>query len=144
MKEAAREAIRWFLQTEDDLRFVEWVAAESFFFDKGCFMAQQAGGKTLKACLYATGKRRVIGHSLFEMCRELAALDAGFDPVISQAKRLDRFYIAARYPNGIPGNSPFETFDGDDLKKALEDLQAIHATSRSYLESMGIWPITES
>jgi HEPN domain-containing protein len=144
MKEAAREAIRWFLQAEDDLRFVEWVAAEGVFFDKGCFMAQQAGEKALKACLYATGKRRVIGHSLFEMCRELAALDSRFEPIISSAKRLDRFYISARYPNGIPGGSPFQTFDSDDLKKALEDLQAIRATSRSYLESMGIWPITET
>ena len=40
---------------------------EKIFFDKGCFIAQQAGEKALKACLYATGKRRVIGRSLFEM-----------------------------------------------------------------------------
>lgn len=136
MKEAGKEAIRWFLQAEDDLRFVEWVAAEGIFFDKGCFIAQQAGEKALKACLYGMGKRRVIGHSLFEMCRELARADMRFEAIIPQAKRLDRFYIAARYPNGIPGGSPFQTFDADDLEKALGDLRTVFMTSRSYLESI--------
>jgi hypothetical protein len=36
MKQTFREAKRWFLQAEDDLRFVEWVKKEGLFFDKGC------------------------------------------------------------------------------------------------------------
>jgi HEPN domain-containing protein len=52
------EAIRWFLQGEDDQQFVEWVWKENKFFDKGCFIAQQAGEKFLKACLYARGERQ--------------------------------------------------------------------------------------
>jgi len=106
MKEAIKEAIRWFLQAEDDLRFVEWVAAEDVFFDKGCFMAQQAGEKALKACLYAAGKRRVIGHSLFEMCRELAALDAGFEPVVSQAKKVGSLLYCSPLPQRNPRRQP--------------------------------------
>lgn len=135
--------MRWYLQAQDDLKFVEWIAAESMFFDKGCFIAQQAGEKVLKACLYATGKRRVIGHSLFEMCRELAEMEITFEPLIDPAKRLDRFYIAARYPNGIPGGSPFQTFDAQDLHKALDDLRTIFMTSRSYLKSINVLPAAD-
>lgn len=113
------------------------------FFDKGCFIAQQAGEKVLKACLYATGKRLVIGHSLFEMCRELAEMEITFEPLIDPAKRLDRFYIAARYPNGIPGGSPFQTFDAQDLHKALDDLRTIFMTSRSYLKSINVLPAAD-
>ena len=78
MREPAREALRWFLQAEDDLRFVEWVTREGIFFDKGCFIAQQAGEKALKACLYGVGMRKVIGHSLYEMTQELAKRDELF------------------------------------------------------------------
>ena len=71
MRRPKEEAKRWLLQAEDDLRFVEWVWKEGVFFDKGCFISQQAGEKVLKACLYITGKRLVLGHSLFEMVLEL-------------------------------------------------------------------------
>jgi HEPN domain-containing protein len=136
MKEPAREALRWFLQAEDDLRFVEWVTREGIFFDKGCFIAQQAGEKALKACLYALGKRRVIGHSLFGMVGELAKMDVRFEKVASAAKWLDRFYIATRYPNGIPGGSPFQLYDKNDLDNAREDLKRMFWKNRAFPELM--------
>ncbi len=43
MKESEKEASRWFLQAENDFQFVKWVHKERIFFDKGCFIAQQAG-----------------------------------------------------------------------------------------------------
>ena len=50
MKEPKGEAKRWLLQGEDDLKFVKWILDEGVFFDKGCFISQQAGEKALKAC----------------------------------------------------------------------------------------------
>ena len=61
MKGAEKEARRWFLQAEDDLRCVEWLWKEERFLDKGCFISQQAGEKALKACLYSRGERRALG-----------------------------------------------------------------------------------
>jgi HEPN domain-containing protein len=58
MKESKKEAIRWFLQAENDFQFVGWVRKEKAFFDKKCFIAQQAGEKALKACLFAQGERK--------------------------------------------------------------------------------------
>ncbi|MBI5017679.1 MAG: HEPN domain-containing protein [Deltaproteobacteria bacterium] len=133
MKEARREAGRWILQAEDDLRFVQWVQREGVFFDKGCFLAQQAGEKALKACLYALGERRVIGHSLFEMTLRLAEREARFGSLVDEARRLDRYYITTRYPNGLPGGSPFQAYRSDDLESAAADVTKIVAASLRFL-----------
>ena len=138
MKEAKRESSRWYLQAKDDFKFVEWVLKEGIFFDKGCFLAQQAGEKVVKACLYATGKRRVIGHSLFEMVRQLSQIDAQFEEIDEPAKRLDRFYITTRYPNGLPGGSPFQLYSISDLQSAYDDLNRIFKFSEAFLSKYGI------
>jgi HEPN domain-containing protein len=134
MKEAKKESLRWFLQSEDDFSFVEWVKKEGVFFDKGCFIAQQAGEKALKACLFARGERRVIGHSLFEMVARLSEVEPQFEFIIDEARRLDRFYIPTRYPNGLPGGSPFQNFTARDLADAFEDTRKILNLCRKYLE----------
>ncbi len=133
-----REAKRWQAQAEDDHKFTQWILSEGVFFDKGCFLAQQAGEKTLKACLYAQGRRRVIGHSLLEMMNELIKVDSRFSELLSPAKRLDRFYIATRYPNGIPGGSPYQLFELDDLQRAVQDLKTIFAVTRCFLRNQDI------
>lgn len=138
MKGAEREARRWILQAEDDLQFVEWVLREGVFFDKGCFVSQQAGEKALKSCLYAIGERRVLGHSLFEMIIELIQRDRIFEEIQNQAKRLDRFYITTRYPNGLPGGSPFQIYTKADLSGAYDDLKKIFKISRNFLKTLGI------
>ena len=138
MKSPHREALRWFLQAEDDYRFVEWALEERRFFDKGCFIAQQSGEKAIKACLYAMGRRKVLGHSLHEMALELIDSDSRFQGIAQEAKRLDRFYISTRYPNGLPGGSPFQVYDCDDLGIAYQDISKVISICRSFLIEMGI------
>lgn len=138
MKEAENEARRWLLQAEDDYSFVEWVSREGVFFDKACFISQQAGEKILKACLYATGKRLVIGHSLFEMVTELIEKDGSFQDIRNSARKLDRFYIPTRYPNGLPGGAPYQVYTKEDLSGALEDLRKVIEISRNFLGKLGI------
>ena len=133
MKDSEREAKRWFLQAADDFKFVQWMLKEGVFFDKGCFVAQQAGENALKSCLYGTGKRRVIGHALLEMINELIGIDKEFVKLQGQAKRLDRFYITTRYPNGLPGVSTFNFYTKTDLSEATGDLNTIFVVSRRFL-----------
>ena len=133
MKETKKEAKRWFLQAKNDYLFVSWILKQEQFYDKGCFISQQAGEKALKACLYAKGKRYVIGHSLFEMAYELSETDDSFSPILNEVKRLDRFYIPTRYPNGLPGGSPFEIYSQQDLADALHDLKKIMNAAKSFL-----------
>lgn len=138
MKETDREARRWYQQAVDDLRFVEWVLQENRFFDKGCFVVQQAGEKALKSCLYGSGSRHVYGHSLFDACTELRGHSASFAAVEEQAKRLDRFYIPTRYPNGLPGGLPFQSYSKRDLSEALADLSMIFEACEEYLRQIGV------
>jgi len=138
MKAPEKEAVRWMRQSEDDFKFAQWVIGEKVFFDKGCFIAQQAGEKALKACLYSLGQRRVIGHSLYELCKELSVEESRFSALIGEAKQLDRFYIPARYPNGLPGGSPFQVFDEQDLKKAIGSLERVIEICRTFLSERGV------
>ena len=138
MKETDREARRWYQQALDDLRFVEWVLQEGRFFDKGCFIVQQAGEKALKSCLYASGSRHVYGHSLLDACAELRAHSPSFAEVEEQTKRLDRFYIPTRYPNGLPGGLPFQSYSEKDLADALEDLRPVFSVCEGYLRQLGV------
>lgn len=138
MKDSGKEAQRWLLQAEDDLKFVEWVHEEGLFFDKGCFMSQQAGEKALKACLYGLGRRRVIGHSLFEMVQDLGNHDDSFESISKSARRLDRFYVPTRYPNGLPGGMPFQVYSSEDLEEALLDAKRVYEVARTYLKKQDI------
>ena len=138
MKETDKEAVRWFDQAMDDYRFVEWVQKEKRFFDKGCFLAQQSGEKALKACLYASGERRVIGHSLFELILKLIKISDEFKSIQDQCKRLDRFYIPTRYPNGLPGGSPYQVYSDVELHTALADLQSIIEVTQRFMNAKNI------
>jgi HEPN domain-containing protein len=72
----------------------------------------QAGEKALKSCLYARAE----------------------DP----PKRLDRFYIPTRYPNGLPGGLPFQTYSAKDLQEAIDDLTVIFEVCSVFLTRRGI------
>jgi HEPN domain-containing protein len=140
MHNPAAEAQRWWEQALDDRAFVQAMAQEGRFFDKACFTAQQAAEKALKACLYAEGRREVIGRALLEFVRDLAQRHPEFAACGAPAARLDRHYIPTRYPNGLPGGSPFQSYSAGDLASALADLEALIAAAQRFLRSRGVAP----
>jgi HEPN domain-containing protein len=137
MFDPAREARRWWTQALDDRVFVHYLARERCFFDKGCFIAQQAGEKALKACLYAEGRREVLGHALVEFVSDLSQRESAFAAITNHTARLDRYYIPARYPNGLPGGTPFETYTAQDLSAAVEYMDAVFAVVERFLGARG-------
>ena len=135
MYDPVAEARRWWTQALNDRAFVHHMAREGLYFDKACFIAQQAGEKACKACLYADGRREVLGHALVEFVGDLAGREAAFGAVAGQAARLDRYYIPARYPNGLPGGTPFETYTAIDLAAAIADMDAVFAVAERFLRT---------
>ncbi len=135
MKQPEEDARRWLAQARDDLDFARWVLPGDRFFDKGCFIAQQAAEKALKALLYGDGARTVLGHSVLDLLRRALSAHPALASLEQDARLLDRFYIPTRYPNGLPGGSPFESFTRDDLdaavKMAARILDAVSATLAS-------------
>lgn len=84
-----------------------------------CFAAQQAAEKFLKAFLYAQGQRVLTSHSLRRLVLEAADHDENFASLEKEAKTLDRFYFATRYPDAIAGEVPGEYFSDVDAKEAI-------------------------
>ena len=138
MKDSNLEAHRWFTQSEDDLEFVRWLCEEKKFLDKGCFVAQQSAEKAMKACLYAQGERIVIGHSLFDFCKKIETDLPEFSEILNESRRLDRYYIPTRYPNGLPGGIPFQHFTEEDIRNALDDVEKVISTCRKFLQKKGV------
>jgi len=130
--DASVEAERWLLQAENDLAFAER-GLELGFFAQACFLAQQVAEKAAKAVHYARGARVVMGHSVDGL---LAALEADCPEAVdlrNGAKELDQHYVPTRYPNGLPGNVPFQAYTAEQARRALGHARAIAAFARSRL-----------
>jgi HEPN domain-containing protein len=135
MRRPEYDAARWLAQATDDLAFARWILSEDRFFDKGCFVAQQAAEKALKAVCYLDGARTVIGHSLVELVERPAAAHPEIGALRDDARRLDRFYIPTRYPDGLPGGAPFESFVRSDLEQAVALAEGFVAAARALVKS---------
>jgi HEPN domain-containing protein len=136
MKDSRREAERWRCQAENDLEFGR-VALREGFFHQACFIAQQAAEKAVKAILYQLGERVVLGHSLVELTTRLAERLPATTGLRDAAGILDQYYIATRYPNGLPGGVPFQAFGEAQAREALEHASRFLALARDLSESGG-------
>jgi HEPN domain-containing protein len=116
LKESREEGLRWLFQAENDLEFARLGLKEGFYAQV-CFQAQQVCEKLLKAYRYGLlGERIVLGHSLVELSR-------GLDIPGEIGKRLpllDQYYIPTRYPNGLPGTTPFSVYTQEQAAAAVE------------------------
>ncbi len=138
MYDPAAEARRWWAQALDDRAFVQDMVREARYHDKACFIAQQAAEKFVKACLYAVGRREVIGRAVLEFARELGRLEETLLGIAAPAARLDRYYIPTRYPNGLPGGTPAGHFTADDARAAQEDMEAVFKAAEGFLRARSI------
>ena len=112
------EGQRWLKQAKDDLKVAKW-SLQGNLYANTCFMAQQASEKAFKAYCYLKGERAVLGHSLLELLRKCSKYEEAFNSLEKESKRLDKYYIISRYPNGLPGLVPSEYFDEDEAKGAI-------------------------
>jgi HEPN domain-containing protein len=112
-----QEADRWLSQAQHDLRAVGINRREGFP-EIACFLAQQAAEKALKAYLHAQGERIVVGHATHLLLRRCAYYDQNFDSLLDACRNLDQYYIATRYPNGLPGGIPHEVFTNAQAEQA--------------------------
>lgn len=112
MKKASQEeAKRWLIQAQDEFGDAELLRKLGRFYIS-LFHFQQAVEKAFKAFLYSKIESIEIfyTHSIDELSKIAAKLDPDFEQVLI-AKKLDRYYIQTRYPNGLPGGVPSRYFD---------------------------------
>jgi HEPN domain-containing protein/predicted nucleotidyltransferase len=128
--QAEQEGRRWLEQAQADLAAAKW-NEQGGFHSVACFWAQQTAERALKAFLYFSGKRRVLGHSVLELVEDCARLDSDLRALASSISRLDRYYVPTQYPNGLPGGVPARVYQADEAKSAIASAeQAVTLVAR--------------
>ncbi len=119
------EALRWLTQAKDEFEDADDLRKRKRFYI-ALFHFQQATEKSLKAylCLKVKSIEVFYTHSIDELLKMAVELDDDFKSVVS-AKKLDRYYILTRYPNGLPGGVPSRYFDDPD-----EAEESMHLTKK--------------
>jgi HEPN domain-containing protein len=134
MRRPLKEAHRWLLQGENDLRFAELAVREGFYA-QACFICQQSGEKALKAVAYALGDRQVVGHSLFVLVEKLKGVYPDLASLSEDAGILDQYYIGTRYPNGIPDGVPFQVYTERQAREAVQIAERIVEEARRLVQA---------
>lgn len=107
-------AADWLRQAQSDFAWGNSSLAGGHF-SQTCFVAQQVAEKAAKAIAFHRGAEIVRSHSVFAIARELKVNG----PLAEAARRLDQYYVAARYPDAQPAGAPFELFTEDQAVEAL-------------------------
>ena len=115
------ESLRWLTQAQDEFQDADDLRKRGRFY-LALFHFQQAAEKALKAYLYLKVKSIEVfyTHSIDDLLEMTFDITPDFKEV-NQAKKLDRYYIPTRYPNGLPGGVPSRYFD--DPKEAEEAME---------------------
>jgi HEPN domain-containing protein len=126
------DARRWLRQAEEQLAVAEW-DAQGQFWAPACFHCQQAGELAVKAILIRQGERNLHVHSVLGLARRAAAYEPSLRSLESDARRLDRYYIGTRYPNGLDASS--ELFDAAAFEEARQAAAAFVEAARRAMAS---------
>ena len=115
------ESLRWLTHAKDEFEDADELRKRERFY-LALFHFQQATEKAFKAYLYLKVESVQIfhTHSINDLLEMAVELDPDFKQVAS-AKKLDRYYIMTRYPNGLPGGVPSRYFD--DPEEAEEAMR---------------------
>jgi len=108
------EALRWLTHALDEFGDADDLRERGRFY-LALFHFQQAAEKALKAFLYTHLKSAQVfyTHSVGELLKMASEIDSDFQE-LQNVKKLDRYYIPTRYPNGLPGGVPSRHFDDPD------------------------------
>lgn len=108
-----------FRQAETDLRHAR-NARKSGDYEWSCFAAQQAAEKAVKALIQSLGGEG-WGHSVTILVGGLSERKDMADRIVDGAKRLDKHYIPARYPNGYDQGTPTDFYTAPEAEAAVAD-----------------------
>ncbi len=112
------ESSRWLKQAVNDLEVAKW-NGKGKFWANACFMSQQASEKALKAYCYSRGERNIISHSLLSLKQRCKKYSREFEKISPACRKLDKYYIISRYPNGLPDLIPADYFEEEEANKAI-------------------------
>ena len=118
----------WIDKAEEDARAARALSSmdQSAFRVTITFHCQQAAEKYLKACLVAARQDFPKTHDFEELIALCCRISPSFADLSGAGQRLQPFAVIVRYPSAVP--------DSDEVRRALEDMETIRRTCRSFLE----------
>ena len=134
MKNPKLQSERWLKQAEYDLKQAQ-KSLEDQSYSYACFFAEQSSQKSVKAYLMFKGQRYINIHSVGELLKEASDLDKTFQSLIDSGKKIDRHYLASRYPDAVPEPAiPFESYVKDDAQEAVNIAREIFEMCKKRIE----------
>ena len=133
MKDGEADGKRWLRQAVYDVETVR-ILLSAGRYSAVCFMSHQAAEKSLKALAYYRGDRFVIGHSLLDLFTQLRETYPQLEVHLKTLKRLERYYISTRYPDALPGGTPYEAYDDqEEAEEAFRGAVAVADMAREVI-----------
>lgn len=115
MSEKKTLAKEWINRAISDLKYAYAGEKETGQHHITCYLCHQAVEKTLKGLLVLEGETPKKTHHLGLLVSEIAKHYPDFSDLKQSIRRLDKYYIPARYPDDMTME-----FTSDDAKSALE------------------------
>lgn len=120
MSEKKTLAKEWIDRAISDLKYAYAGEKETGQHHITCYLCQQAVEKVLKGLIVLNGEQPKKTHHLGLLISEVAKDYPTFLDLRKDIRKLDKYYISARYPD----DTTME-FTSDDAKGALETAQKI-------------------
>ena len=125
MRNAELNAHRWIEQAQFDLETARKLLADGNF-SYAAFSAEQSAQKALKAFLLVKSRKYLTIHSVGELAGQAAAFEPKFKALGESAKRLDRHYLASRYPDALPEPAiPATSYTREEAEEAVQTAERI-------------------
>lgn len=126
MEKLRSNADRWYRQAVDDLDAAQTLV-DAGKYPQGCFYAQQAGEKAMKA-LWFLHDLDPWGHSVARLIRDLPDdLKSDWMPLLEDALGLDKLYIPTRHPDALAELTPAEAYTRRESEVAIALARSIVA-----------------
>lgn len=122
-------ATEWFDRAKSDLRYAEAGEKETGEHHVTCFLCHQAAEKLLKGFIVLNGGVPQKTHNLSHLLSSVTSSYPSVSEISRDVRRLDKFYIPARYPGG----AAFK-FTGDDSKIALAAAKRLLEIAQAEIE----------
>ena len=129
------EADRWWLTAREDLEAAKILHAAGKS-SHACVLAQQSAEKAMKALWFAAD-HDPWGHSIQKLVLEYPPQNRlqPLEDWVIHAAYLDKFYIPARYPNGLPDLTPGQVYISQDAEQAIEKANFFLEQTRKLIKS---------
>ena len=121
---------QWLARADDDLAFAN-IGFRENYFSQVCFLSQQVVEKCLKAFLLAKGRSYPRQHKVVELATLCSEIQQELEPLKTDLKLLDEFYLPTRYPDAIPGGLAAGLPSTEDAQRALQAATAIRQIIRA-------------